>query len=61
MKGLLKNLGLIFIFAGVILLVITACAGAISDNVMLGISAALIVAGLVSYILINKFITDRLL
>ncbi len=58
MKGLVKNLGVILIIIGVVLLVINACSGAISDNVLLGISAALMFVGLITYIVTNKFITD---
>lgn len=58
MKGLLKNLGLILILiAGIILL---AChfTGNVNNNAILGSSAALLVIGLVSYIVINKRIVD---
>ena len=58
MKGLVKNLGLILVLIGVIILVVTASAGAISDNTPLGISAALMVVGLITYIITNKFFAD---
>lgn len=58
MKGLLKNSGLILIIIGVVLLIVNATSGTISDNVVLGIAAALIFIGLIAYIIINKFIAD---
>lgn len=59
MKGLLKNLGLILILVGaVILLVACSFTGNVNNNAILGTSAVLIVIGLISYILINKRIAD---
>ncbi len=54
MKGLLKNLGLILILAGVIILIACSFTGNVNNNAILGTSAVLIVIGLISYILINK-------
>ncbi len=58
MKGLLKNLGLILILIGVIILLICSMTGNVNSNGILGTSAVLIVLGLVSYIVINKKIVD---
>lgn len=60
MKSLLKNLGLIMMVIGAAILIgifVTGSA-AISDNTVLGSSIALIIAGLVVYIVINKRITE---
>ena len=58
MKGLLKNLGLILILVGAITMLICAATGNVNNNTILGSSAFLVVFGLISYILINKRITD---
>ncbi len=58
MKGLLKNLGLILIVIGAVILVCCSFTGNINDNTILGISIALVIVGLISYIIINKKITD---
>jgi hypothetical protein len=58
MKGLLKNLGLLLILAGVVTLIACAFTGNVNDNAILGGSAAAIVVGLISYIVINKRVTD---
>lgn len=60
MKSLLKNLGLILMIIGAAILVGIACTGsaAINDNAVLGGSAALIVIGLIVYIVLNKRIAD---
>ena len=58
MKGLLKNLGLILILVGAVILVACSFTGNVSNNAILGTSAVLIVIGLISYILINKRIAD---
>lgn len=58
MKGLLKNLGLILILIGVIILVASSFTGDANNNAVLGASAALVVVGLISYIAINKRVTD---
>lgn len=54
MKGLLKNLGLILILVGAIILVACSFTGNVNDNGILGLSAALLVVGLVTYIVVNK-------
>ena len=58
MKGLLKNLGLILILIGAIILIACSFTGNVNNNAILGTSAVLIVIGLVSYIAINKRVTD---
>ncbi len=58
MKVLLKNLGLLLILAGVVILVVCSFTGNVNDNTLLGTSAILVVLGLISYIVINKRITD---
>lgn len=58
MKGLLKNLGLILILVGAVILVACSFTGNVNNNAILGPSAVLIVIGLISYILINKRIAD---
>ena len=60
MKSLLKNLGLILMIIGAAILVGIFCAGSstINDNAVLGCSAALIIVGLVVYIIMNKRIVD---
>ena len=58
MKGLLKNLGLILILVGAVILVACSFTGNVINNAILGTSAVLVVIGLISYILINKRIAD---
>lgn len=60
MKSLLKNLGLILMIIGAAILVGVFFTGsaAINDNGVLGGSAALIVIGLIVYIVLNKRIID---
>ena len=58
MKGLLKNLGLILVLVGAIILVVCSFTGNVNDNAILGTSAVLMVVGLISYIVINKRIAD---
>mgnify|MGYP003181807263 CR=1 FL=1 len=56
MKGLLKNLGLILILVGAIILVACSFTGNVNNNSILGGAAAVI--GLITYIAINKRIAD---
>ena len=60
MKSLVKNLGLILMIIGAAILVGVFFTGsaAINDNGVLGGSAALIVIGLIVYIVLNKRIVD---
>ena len=58
MKGLLKNLGLILVVIGAVILVGCSFTGNVNNNAILGSSAVLVVVGLISYIVINKRIAD---
>lgn len=58
MKGLLKNLGLILILIGAVILIACSITGNVNNNAILGTSATLVVVGLISYITINKRIAD---
>lgn len=58
MKGLLKNLGLILILVAAVILIACSFTGNVNDNMILGSSAALLVIGLIIYIVINKKIAD---
>ena len=58
MKGLLKNLGLILILIGVVILLACSFTGNVTTNASLGTSVVLVVLGLISYIVINKKIAD---
>lgn len=60
MKSLLKNLGLILMLLGAVILVGIFMTGsaATNDNSVLGGSAALVVIGLIVYIVMNKRIAD---
>ena len=58
MKGLLKNLGLILILVGAVILVACFFTGNVNNNAVLGSSVFLVVLGLISYIVINKKIAD---
>ena len=58
MKGLLKNLGLILILVGAIILVACSFTGNVNNNSILGGAAAVIDIGLITYIAINKRIAD---
>lgn len=58
MKGLLKNLGLLLILVGVIILIACFLTGEVNNNAVLGGSIVLVVLGLITYIAINKRIAD---
>ena len=58
MKGLLKNLGLLLILVGVIILIGFALNGEVNQNAMLVGSIVLVVLKLITYIAINKRIAD---
>ena len=58
MKGLLKNLGLILILVGIIILIVCSLTGDVNNTAILGGSIVLVVLGLISYIAINKRIAD---
>lgn len=54
MKTLLKYLGLILILIGFILLIIVGFQG-VTGNTMLLVSGGLIFAGLLAYIILNRY------
>ena len=56
MKSLLKNLGLILVIAGAIILVAVFMTGsvAVNSNAVLGGSVGLILLGLILHIVLNK-------
>ena len=58
MKGLLKNLGLLLILVGVIILIACSLTGEVNNNAVLEGSIVLVVLGLITYIAINKRIAD---
>ena len=58
MKGLLKNLGLILILIGVVIVLACSFTDNVNNNAVLGSSVFLVVLGLISYIVINKKIAD---
>jgi hypothetical protein len=55
LKDLLKNLGLLIILVGVIILSIIVFTK-VQTNASLGLSLGLIIVGLLSHILINRFV-----
>ena len=55
LKELLKNLGLLVILAGVILLGVVVFTG-IQTNPVLTLSLALVIGGLIAHIIINKLV-----
>ncbi|CDA75139.1 uncharacterized protein BN697_01790 [Bacteroides sp. CAG:530] len=58
MKNLLKNLGVILVVLGAIILIACYFTGDVNNNVILGSAMTLIVVGLLSFIILNKRITD---
>lgn len=58
MKGFLKNLGLIVILVGAVILIACSFTGNVNNNAILGSCITLIIVGWVAYIVINKRITD---
>ena len=56
MKGLLKNLGLILVVIGAVILVACSFTGNVNNNAILGSSAVLVVIDFL--IVINKRIVD---
>ena len=58
MKGLLKNLGIIIVLIGVAVLVVAAATDNLNNNSILISSVALMIAGFITYIAINKRIID---
>jgi nicotinamide riboside transporter PnuC len=57
MKNLLKNLGILVVVIGVLLLIIPAFLNTTS-NTTLGVAAILMVVGLIGHIMLNKYITE---
>ena len=58
MKNLLKNLGVILVVLGAIILIACYFTGDVNNNVILGSAMTLIVVGLLSFIILNKRLTD---
>lgn len=58
MKGLLKNLGLILIVIGAVILIVSFFMGDTNNNAILGGSLATIIVGLIAYIVLNKKYPD---
>lgn len=58
MKSLLKNLGVILIIIGAVILIACFATGNVNNNAILGTSLVLVIAGLIAYIILNKRITD---
>ena len=58
MKSLLKNLGVILVIIGAVILIACFSSGNVNNNAVLGGSLALMIAGFLTHIIINKRITD---
>ncbi len=58
MKSLLKNLGVILVIIGAVILIACFASGNVNNNSVLGTSLLLVVIGLISHIVLNKRITD---
>lgn len=58
MKSLLKNLGLILVIIGAVILIACYYGGNVNNNAILGTSFVLIIVGLISHIVLNKRIAD---
>ena len=58
MKSLLKNLGLILIVIGAVILIACFATDNVNNNTILGGALALTIVGLISHIVLNKHITD---
>lgn len=58
MKSLLKNLGLILVIIGAVILIACYYGGNVNDNAILATSLVLIIVGLISYIILNKRIVE---
>ena len=54
MKSLLQNLGVILVIIGAVILIASYATGNVNNNAVLGVSLLLVVAGLISYIILNK-------
>lgn len=58
MKSLLKNLGLLLVIIGAVILIICYYGGNVNDNAILATSLVLIIVGLISHIVLNKRVAD---
>ena len=58
MKSLLKNLGVLLVIIGAVILIACFTTGNVNNNTVLGSSLALVVIGLIAHIMLNKRITD---
>ena len=58
MKGLIKNSGLLLVLIGAIILMVCAFTGNVNNNAVLGLSTALVIVGLIVYIVVNKYVQD---
>ena len=58
MKSLLKNLGVLLVIIGAVILIACFTTGNVNNNAILGSSLALVVIGLIAHIILNKRITD---
>lgn len=58
MKSLLKNLGVILVIIGAVILIACFASGNVNNNSVLGTSLLLVVIGLISHIVLSKRITD---
>ncbi len=58
MKSFLKNLGLILVIIGAVILIACYYGGNVNDNAILATSLVLIIVGLISYIMLNKRIVE---
>ena len=58
MKSLLKNLGVILVIIGAVILIASYATGNVNNNTILGGSLALTIIGLITYIICNKRIVD---
>ena len=57
MNELLKQSGLIIIFIGILLLIVTMASGTVTNKVLLW-SLVIILFGLIEYIVVNRFVED---
>ena len=58
MKSLLKNLGVLLVIIGAVILIACFATGNVNNNTVLGSSLALVVIGLIAHIILNKRITE---
>lgn len=58
MKALLKNLGLLLVLIGAIILIVCAYNGNVNNNSVYVTSGVLLVGGLILYIIMNKIIPN---